>query len=682
MKGKSDVKFSLRTFGRHLLGALASATLQAWVMVLCVAFVLTLLRLGQIAWHWPEGFGAPLADLWAVVYQGARFDLKVCAAAAILIWPLLIIVSARWHGWLAGTVATLFVTASLINLHYFGFYKTPIDPVVFGFFEDDTKAIVQTIWSDFPVFLTLAVLVGASWGAMAARKAAYSRLSLRLNRGVAERRIPVWLTLLGVLFAFLLLVMTTKGTLRAMALGRQNVSVTTSQFLNDMVPNGVIAFKFAWDARRDSQNLSDPLLGLKRLGYGSPMEAAQALGIEARDEQALRASLIAQGAAPASGPRKNLLFFLMESWSAEPFLYHDPKDFDVLGRLAPTLPGACHFSNFDSAQPGTHPSLEAILFSTPITPLTLGPQGRTPIPWAVPLLLRQAGYRTLFVTSARSGWRELDRVLKTQGFDEVVDASHLKAAYPEAELGIWGVWDSYVFRYLSERLKKPQDKPLFVFVLTATNHPPYDLPPEYQRAKRNQAKWGGERNADTLWLNIDSYHYATDQLGGLVQEVRNGPLRHNTVIAATGDHNVRSFGLYATPERRYLISQVPFVIWDEGLNCGPQRQLPASHRDMFPTLLPLLGVNSGYVQTGRNLLLDPTKQANPALNAPLSVNYYGNARNAQGGWTLGNPASFICSPVDPKRAASCQFDPKSDVLARAQLGLLDWNVRVALNRPK
>lgn len=682
MKGKSDVKFSLRTFGHHLLGALASATLQAWVMVLCVAFVLTLLRLGQIAWHWPEGFGAPLADLWAVVYQGARFDLKVCAAAAILIWPLLIIVPARWHGWLAGTVATLFVTASLINLHYFGFYKTPIDPVVFGFFEDDTKAIVQTIWSDFPVFLTLAVLLGASWAAMAARKAAYSRLSLRLNRGVAERRIPVWLTLLGVLFAFLLLVMTTKGTLRAMALGRQNVSVTTSQFLNDMVPNGVIAFKFAWDARRDSQNLSDPLLGLKRLGYGSPMEAAQALGIEARDEQALRASLIAQGAAPASGPRKNLLFFLMESWSAEPFLYHDPKDFDVLGRLAPTLPGACHFSNFDSAQPGTHPSLEAILFSTPITPLTLGPQGKTPIPWAVPLLLRQAGYRTLFVTSARSGWRELDRVLKTQGFDEVVDASHLKAAYPEAELGIWGVWDSYVFRYLSERLKKPQDKPLFVFVLTATNHPPYDLPPEYQRVKRNQAKWGGERNADTLWLNIDSYHYATDQLGGLVQEVRNGPLRHNTVIAATGDHNVRSFGLYATPERRYLISQVPFVIWDEGLNCGPQRQLPASHRDMFPTLLPLLGVNSGYVQTGRNLLLDPTKQANPALNAPLSVNYYGNARNAQGGWTLGNPASFICSPVDPKRAASCQFDPKSDALARAQLGLLDWNVRAALNRPK
>jgi phosphoglycerol transferase MdoB-like AlkP superfamily enzyme len=342
------------------------------------------------------------------------------------------------------------------------------------------------------------------------------------------------------------------------------------------------------------------------------------------------------------------------------------------------MANACHFSNFDSAQPGTHPSLEAILFSTPITPLTLGPQGKKPIPWSIPLLLKQAGYQTLFVTSARSGWRDLDRVLKTQGFDEVVDANNLKAAYPEATLGIWGVWDSYVFRYLSKRLKEKQDKPLFVFVLTSTNHPPYDLPPEYKRVERNPAKWGGERNSETLWLNIDSYHYATDLLGGLVQEVRSGPQHANTVIAATGDHNVRSFGLYATPERRYLFSQVPFVIWGDGIDCGPQRQLPASHRDMFPTLMPLLGVNQGYVNTGRNLLLDPAKQANPVLNAPLSMNYYGTARNAQGSWTLGDPASFVCSPGPA--GAACHFDAQQDAQARAQLGLLDWNVRVALRR--
>ena len=666
--------FSIRTLGRHFLGALSSAVLQGWVMVLCVAFTLSVLRVLQMVWHWPSGFQAPLSDLWAVLYQGARFDLKVCAAAAILVFPLLLIVPARFHGWIAGSVAALFITASLVNLHYFGFYKTPIDPIVFGFFEDDTKAIVQTIWSDFPVLLTLAVLAGSSWAAMAARKGLYANLALRLNRRLSERSVPVWATLLGVLLGLFMLVLTTKGTLRAMALGRQNVSVTTSQFLNDMVPNGVIALKFAWDARRDSQNLNDPLLGIKRLGFGSPTDAARALGMPAGDENSLRASLIAS-APDAPTHQKNLLFFLMESWSAEPFLYQ-ASDFDVLGRLAPTMSGACHFSNFDSAQPGTHPSLEAILFSTPITPLTLGPQGKTPIPWSVPLLLRQAGYRTLFVTSARSGWRELDRVLKTQGFDEVIDASHLKAAYPEATLGIWGVWDSYVFRYLSERLKKPQDKPLFVFVLTSTNHPPYDLPPDYQPVARDRSKWGGERNSEDLWPNLDTWHYATDLLGGLVQEVQNSSLRAHTLIAATGDHNVRSFGSYALPERRYLARQVPFVFWGDGLDCGVQRRLPASHRDMFPTLLPLLGINRGYVMTGRNLLLDPAKQANAALNAPISLSYFGPVRTQRGGWTLGDRASFMCAPGSP----DCSFDAKADALARAQLGLLDWNVRSSLRR--
>lgn len=665
--------------GRRWLARLASTTLQSWALVLCVAGVLSLLRLAQMAWHWPQDLNVPLSDLWAVVYQGARFDLKVCAAAALLLWPVFMLLPPRWHGAPAGVLAVVFVTASLINLHYYGFYKTPIDPVVFGFFEDDTQAILRTIWSDFPVLLTLAVLVGASWAAIAARRELYAALSLRLNEAIAIRRVPAVWVLLGVLLGLFLLVLTTKGTLRAMALGRQNVTVTTSQFLNDMVPNGVIALKFAWDGRKASQNFSDPLLGLRQLGYGTPQEAARVLGLPAGSEAEVRQALFAQGGGtPVPGQRKHLLFFLMESWSAEPFLYHDEKHFNVLGRLAPTLDRACHFSNFDAAQPGTHPSLEAILFSTPITPLTLGVQGQRPIPWAVPLLLKQAGYRTVFVTSAQAGWRGLDRVLRTQGFDEVIDASFLQRAYPDAQMGIWGVWDHYVFRYLSQRLKEPQPQPLFVFVLTATNHPPYDLPPGYRRLPRDEARWGGERNSKDLWPNLDTWHYATDLLGGLVQEVQRGPLARDTVIAATGDHNVRSFGLYATPERRHLISQVPFVLWGEGLACGPQRQLPAGHADMFPTLFPLIGVDGGYVRSGRNLLSAPAEGG--AAGPPLSLGYYGRARSTEGSWTLGDAGTFVCTPPDPKRAGDCRFNAADDARARAQLGLLDWNVRAALRQ--
>jgi phosphoglycerol transferase MdoB-like AlkP superfamily enzyme len=663
---------SLRGFLRGLM--------RAWVLVVPLVVALSVIRLGQLAYFWPTGYQVSTTDLASVLVQGFRFDLKVSAVAGFLLLLVLPWVSGKVQGRIAGGVAFLYVMLSLVNLHYFGFYKTPIDSLVFGLVEDDTLAVLQTIWRDFPVVWTLLLAAVLTVASVALHRVLVRRI--QPDTVLQTRHAAVKLVL--AIVVFFALAYAIKGTLREMALQRQHLTVTTSQFLNDMVPNGPIALKYAWDSRGQSQNLQNPLLGLKAMGFDSALAAADVLGLPHGSEASVLAALTAHEALPAGTKKKNLVFFLMESWSAEPMLYQSPT-FDVLGRLAPTLDKACHFSNFDSAHAGTHPSLEAILFSTPITPLTMGDVGRKPIPWAIPKVVKDAGYQTLFVTSARSGWRDLNRVLAVQGFDEVVDANTLKEQYPDANLGIWGVWDSYVFKYLAKRLAaQPADKPIFVFVLTSTNHPPYDLPADYQRVPRDMAQWKGETTSDTLLLNLDSYHYAADLLGGFVQDVQKGPLKGNTIVAATGDHNVRSFGMYAEASRRYLQRQVPFVIWGDGLGgaqCGPQQALPASHRDIFNTLLPLVGVNGPYINAGRNLLRTP--QATP-LDAPRAMFFTGEARNAQGLWQLGNQGSFACSSA-PTAAAKpsgpdCQFNALDDQQERARYGLLDWNVRISLSR--
>jgi phosphoglycerol transferase MdoB-like AlkP superfamily enzyme len=674
---KSTIARTLNT----LLHGTLRGLLRAWVLVVPLVLALSLIRLGQLVHFWPAGYQATQGDVFGVLVQGLRFDLKVSAVAGFVLLLVLPWVSGKVQGRIAIGVAFFYVMLSLVNLHYFGFYKTPIDSLVFGLVEDDTTAVLQTIWHDFPVVWTLLLAVVLTFATVVLHRVLLSRLqpdTVFQSRHVAVKLVVATVVLLALLFAG-------KGTLRQMALQRQHLTVTTSQFLNDMVPNGPIALKYAWDSRGESQNLQNPLVGLKAMGFDSPLAAAQVLGMPHGSEAEVKAALLAHEALPAGTPKKNLVFFLMESWSAEPLLYQGPK-FDVLGRMAPTLadPGkACHFSNFDSAQPGTHPSLEAILFSTPITPLTMGDVGRKPIPWAIPKVVKDAGYQTLFVTSARSGWRDLNRVLAVQGFDEVVDANTLKEQYPDADLGIWGVWDSYVFKYLTKRLAaQPVDKPIFVFVLTSTNHPPYDLPADYQRVPRDMALWKGETTSDTLLLNLDTYHYATDLLGGFVQQVQKGPLKANTIVAATGDHNVRSFGMYADASRRYLQRQVPFVIWGEGLQCGSQQALPASHRDMFTTLLPLVGVQGPYINAGRNLLRTP-QPMNP-LEAPRAMFFTGEVRNAQGLWKLGNKESFTCSSAHgatpPPSAAPCQFNVQDDQQERARYGLLDWNVRHSLKK--
>ncbi len=658
------------------LRGLLRGLMRAWVLVVPLVLALSVIRLGQLAYFWPAGYNVPTSDVTNVVLQGFRFDLKVSAIAGFLLLLVLPWVSGKTQGRIAMGLAFVYVMLSLVNLHYFGFYKTPIDSLIFGLAEDDTAAVLQTIWRDFPVVWTLLLAAALTFASVKLHHA----LVRHLKPDALLQSHHAALKVVLVIVVFFALAFAGKGTVRQMALQRQHLTVTTSQFLNDMVPNGVIALKYAWDSRGQSQNLSDPMVGLKAMGFDSAVAAAQVLGLPHGSEAEVKAALTDHPALPASAAKKNLVFFLMESWSAEPILYQSPQ-FDVLGRLAPTLndPGkVCHFSNFDSAHAGTHPSLEAILFSTPITPLTLGDVGRRPIPWAIPKVVKDAGYQTLFVTSARSGWRDLNRVLKVQGFDEVVDANTLKEAYPEAALGIWGVWDSYVFKYLSKRMAaQPADKPLFVFVLTSTNHPPYDLPADYQRVPRDMALWKGETGSDTLIPNLDSYHYAADLLGGFVQEVQKGPLHANTLIAATGDHNVRSFGVYAEASRRYLVRQVPFVIWGEGLQCGSQQALPASHRDMFDTLLPLAGIAGPYINAGRNLLKPLGGQPDP-VNAPRAMFFTGDARNVNGMWTLGNKNSFVCSAA--KLDAHCEFNALDDQQERARYALLDWNVRISLKK--
>jgi phosphoglycerol transferase MdoB-like AlkP superfamily enzyme len=203
------------------------------------------------------------------------------------------------------------------------------------------------------------------------------------------------------------------------------------------------------------------------------------------------------------------------------------------------------------------------------------------------------------------------------------------------------------------------------------------LPPDYQRVPRNMALWQGETHSELLQANLDSYHYAADLLGGFVQALRTSPWKNNTVVAATGDHNVRTFGLYAQPERRHLMRQVPFVIWDEGLDCPKHlTELSASHRDMVQTLLPLAGVSGPYVNTGRNLL--STGSSDDPLQVPRALSYTGEARTGKGVWPLGQPGSFVCSPGPANTAAPCQLLPEDDAQERARYGLLDWWIRSSM----
>ena len=631
-----------------------------------VGFVLALwlgfARVLMLCYYWPAVGGANLwAELADALLMGMRFDLKVSASAGLLLFIFL-----GWGWRLTHRILTLYSTAfaviSVVNFYYYGFYKLPIDAVIFGLVDDDTIGVLRTIWLDFPivqvVFVLIAAVYSANWVALRTGRYALAVMQANLSR----RQHVVWAPVL-----LLLVMLLAKGTLKGSPLDLDNTTATSKPFLNSVVPNGVSALYNAWNTYRNSADIGDVNRGLKAMGFHNFQEAAKVLGIQATTAETMQRALLAQGHDALNG--KNLVFVQMESWSAEPFRYQSQNN-DVMASLKQQMPKAWFFDNFDSVQNGTHPALEAILFSTPVTPITSGKYRNVQLDWSVPHTFKRAGYDTLFVTSGQSGWRELNRVLTTQGFDEVIDAAALRTQYPDAQGGVWGVWDSYMFRAIQDRLaRQPKERPLFIYAMSTTNHPPYELPADYKPFAFDTRQWPGDQSSETLIPNLQTYRYANDELAKFVTNLESTATGLHTLVAATGDHNARSFGQYVTPERQVLRYQVPFVIWGaETMACRGAMHQPASHLDMFPTLFPLLGIHEGYLVTGRNLA--DCSSTGLAADA-TSLTFLGQVRTSDALWQLGNSKTLACQPL----GSVCNWPAEQDSRARARVALMDWNVR-------
>lgn len=572
---------------------------------------------------WPDGAGQILTGLWT----GLRYDLKIhaiffgllmlaglplLALPRLRAWPLRLLPIAAVGFW---GVANL---ADLVNHEYFRFYGSPINALIFGFAEDDTLAVIRSIWSDFPVLRLLAVLVVVTWLQWRLLRAGLARIKRRCPR------IPAALLAVYVPFGILLVLLLARGSLGTFPINLMATRVTPSEFVNRAVGNGLFHFYYAsvqrMKTRLDAQHLD---AGLRHHGFDTPQAAARVLGISAQDPDAIERALYARSpdnAFLAAHP-PHVVMVQMESMGRDLIALHRPGN-DMLGRLARHFQSDILFLNFSSCQNGTHPTLECLLFNSPITPLTQGQYGYIPLHSSPVRAYQQAGYHTVFLTAGSASWRNLAEVLPHQWFDEVLDAADIRAAFPEAEPITWGVHDEYMFRY-ARRLLQQADadgRPLFLFMMSVSYHPPFSVPAHYRpRLVDPQAvrDTGLPTSADeaTIRLMLTSFQYAADALGGFLDWLKASAQGDHTLLAATGDHQ-RSFFLFPGVLKRHLLMDVPFYLYLPpayrlpGDHFDPQRT--GSHRDIFPTLIRHSLSGAEYFRSGVDLL-SPAGARQPAL---------------------------------------------------------------------
>ena len=531
--------------------------------------------------------------------RGAQFDAKVIA---IVLAPFFLFGAASFAFLSPKTTALLWSTYILIfgialigivvgNFYYYKTYNNYYDMFMFGLVEDDTKAVLKNIYDDYPVISgSLAVILLALIPAGFTFHALFDWfLAIELHWSVST------LLFIATLFTIAFFA---RGTIHSTPLGKNHAQVTSLAVINKLVPNGVIAMEWAFGDRKRNINFDAVSLDEGR----ALMQ--QLFGTESLLERTpVNATL--------SEAKPHVVLAVMESFGTNYLLLDNPESNDLLGNLRPHFEHDFVFKRFTSDYDGTSPTVASLYFYSPIQNISQSVAQQTALPYSPFQTYKKHGYRTVFITSGGLMWRNLGNYLPLQGVDECYDQNDIIEAFPEAKstLSYWGIADEYAFA-LAEKLLSESQEPLFINILSITNHPPYEVPAHYQAARIDPSSLDGKfGNEEENRKSLSTYQYANNALGNFVTKVSESAVGNQTIIAATGDHHVRCVRFDA-PTQNFMAKGVPFYVHVPTalqakleLKFDPNRI--GSHKDIMPTLYGLSLSDAEYWNIGGRNLLAP-----------------------------------------------------------------------------
>ncbi|MCF7521646.1 sulfatase-like hydrolase/transferase [Neisseria sp. ZJ106] len=540
------------------------------------------------------------ADFLPLLTKGLLFDIKY--ASVLVALPLVAGIAVTFGGGVQHycrllpkllTVLFAMVLAAVIgNWFYFGVYGRPFDVFVFGLIDEDTKAVLKTMWSDYPVIRGLLGAVAGAWvfakllpklrlptGGRSVGKAAWALLIL----------LPVALTAVGI-----------RGSFGKFPLRQTAAQVSADSSINKLVPNALTALDWAAREYRNSSRFekvsdSDGIQIISRL-------------LDKNASADLQQFVSLTPVNPAAEKRQpNVVLAVMESMSAHILSFDNPQR-RLLGDLESHWQQDWVYRKFISEGDGTSDTLHRFFVRSPRLDLSQSNAKNKIFPSNVFKPYAEAGYRTVYITAGNGGWRDFDTFLRHLGVDEFIDENTLKTRYPEAEAATWGVPDEFMFRYAEEVLQQAESsgKPVFIMMMSVTNHPPYRLPPPHQArdfalTAAEQQRLSALASGKELNEVFNTFRYSNDQLGKFIGHVKQHAA--DTVIAATGDHNMRAIG-YPEPNETALGHGVPFYLYVPQAyrsNAVYRPERAGSHKDIMPTLYALSLSQRAYYQTGCNL---------------------------------------------------------------------------------
>ena len=551
-------------------------------------------------------------DLIRMFFRGLRFDLRVATIAhapflllgfLLLPWTSLAQSYIKKLHYVAALLGLAAFVAAVFNYYYYATYGSYFNLFIFGLVEEETHSVLINIWDDYPILRFIASTFFLGFIFERTMKWLWNRLDKQSWQPWSKISTTIFTVIIILCYAI-----STRGSVGTFPLRRDDAQVSNLQLINMVTPNAVVALSWAIsDYAKDSRYpIADDNEGQKLfskfLGHSIPKSEVSLQQFADRTPK----NLYLEQHPP------HVVFAVMESLSNHLLTYDAPPRRDLLGAWRKYWQSDYTFRRFVSDGNGTMDSLARLLVSSPVKNIGQSRAQRTPFESNLVRPYKVKGYRTIFITSGNGSWCNLSSFLKHLGFDEVVEQNDLVNRYSEAKLGTWGTFDEFSFRYAEERLEEADKKgeKLFIMILSITNHPPYKVPSTFKQPPHELDESIRQR-LSALSSNIDlmiaTFQYANDSIGRFIQQLEKKGIGDHTMIAVTGDHNMRVIG-YSDPKECVLQYSVPFFLH---VPHKYQQQLPGlvydpnrvgSHKDIMPTLYALSLSDTPYYRRGVNLL--------------------------------------------------------------------------------
>jgi lipoteichoic acid synthase len=226
---------------------------------------------------------------------------------------------------------------------------------------------------------------------------------------------------------------------------------------------------------------------------------------------------------------------------------------------------------------------------------------------SLPKLLKKENYTSAtFHTNVVEFWNR-GELYESLGFDNYYDAKY----FGEEDSVFFGASDEVLYRKTMDQLVQlnENEHPFYAQVISMTAHHPYTMPEEKQLITIP------ERFKNTLVGNyLIAQHYADQQLGKFVQDLKTKGIWDNSLIVLYGDHlglpiySLNNSELELMKEfygRDYTYTDminIPFVVVNEGTTEGTLFHEIGGQVDVLPTVANLLGISlEGQIHFGQDI---------------------------------------------------------------------------------